>query len=111
ENRDVLVRKRLSVRGALAPLRELTNLAPHELRLFAAVAKRDDPHLGALAFDAPQHLAVALAARLRDGRVRDVEDLRAAAVVELQLDDLRPGKETLEVEDVPDLRAAPSVDG
>ena len=101
QDRDLLRRN-------LEFLHEVVDLAHHRFRFELLVGERFDGDLDA-ALVSDQHLVVPTQV-VMDQLVSDLNDLRRAAVVVLQADDLRAGKLLLEAEDVFHLGSAPAVD-
>ena len=85
------------------------HLLRNHVRLLLLILRDDDAHGLTLFIAAPQALRAA-ARVVFDQAVRRVQDRRRAAVVFLQLHDVRVREEVLKLRDVRDLRAAPAVD-
>ena len=89
---------------------ELPDFGRHELRLFLGLGKNAEAHGRSALPDRLQDFGVRAFARLLDGRVGHVHDRDAGTIVLLQLGDHRAREVLLEVENVVDAGAAPSVD-
>ena len=117
EQEFVLERPRLGVLAVqdrevtvVVPFRpQSLDLAPDVPRLLLLVREPPVRDLVAARAGRPELLALA-AAVVFDDRIGQAEDVPVGAVVLLQLDHTRVRKVVLELQDVPDVRAAPLVD-